>query len=278
MILSIEPETQNIEKGGISFILIDLKNIGGKDLEDISAEFSILNYTTNSEILKSLKWRENTILPIRINLPLDFPTGKYVGKIKIVSGEQEIKQDYEIQVFGSKEELINYRIERIEKNFEEINKRIELSKQAEIEVQDVILILEKVSANILLSKEYVSLKKYLLALNLLDKIEDDLENANYLLDMRNILESSFQTNFKKIMWIFVIFIILSVAIILLIFLKKFNILKKRNLLKKTIKKLEHMRKNKRFKENIGTLNEQYEQGYISEKTYHELKAKLDNGK
>jgi len=289
-ILNIFPPEFDIEKGGAGYVIIEVKNTGNRDLHSISAYFE--NMPEWFEIIREisiLKPGSTGYLLTKFNIPRDTEPKLYSTKIKLSSKENITEKTYKIEIFESKEKLIETRIKKIKQYIFDIELRAAGIGEEGGDIAEALRLIELANDLVTYAESYLNDKKLIEATEILGEARNQLEKADYLLSIAKPVETMIIQTIPQ--WVYLIFAVLIVISILSILLIKFSKQKKdiKNVKKKDFQysnlnlniKNEEKPENDTIKINeeknnsnlFETIEEQFRKGMISKRTYEELKKK-----
>ena len=287
IILDIDPNELEIERGGVAYLMVEMKNNLDWDLAKVSGSLVVDGVEIGvSGVLDLLPMGEKVVLPIKISIPDDFDSGFYSGVVRVWSGSIESSMDYEVAVFDSKDELLAHRKSRLEDRLENLRTRAVIADNDDFDVGVIFDSIQRINLDFDLFDERLKARKYLESLEYLGRIENDIETVEYELDGIVSVEKM-----PWLVWVLIAgILILLILIIWVLWIRTKKVLgqmKFEKLRRKYVRDQKPEIKNQKpeirnQKSEIGshrrdylkTLEEQYRYGYISKAAYDEAKEKL----
>ncbi len=285
VILDIDPDELEIERGGVVYLMVEMKNNLDWDLVKVAAELAVNGEVIGeSGVLDLLPMDEKVVLPVKVSVSEDYVSGFYSGEIRVYSGSVEAREAYQVNVFDSKDELLRYKKSRLEDRLENLRARTVVADNDGFDVGEIFDKIQGISLDFDLFGERLEARKYLESVEYLGKIEDDIESVEYELD--GII------SVVRLTWLIPVLVVGILILLLLIIwvlsikvrrvLNRVRFEKLRNRYNKKVKKRRRVvspnykrRKTVAMRESdyLKTLKEQYKYGYISKAAYDEARGK-----
>ena len=259
-VIKIIPEELLIERGGVRYIIIEVRNSGNQNLHEISVNVDKFKewFKTIKEI-EILEPEKTASLIGKFEIPYDTEKATYFVNLTVFSKEGTKKEEaYKLIVVESKKELLELRINKTKESLKKLeNKVAELAAEG-FDIEKGVKLLERAYDLISISERYTEEGRYLEATEMLEEARNLMEKASYELGI------SKKKEIKKIS-LFPIFLLIAITFLIFllifsgIFLKKFGFLK---------------RKPKKEEIPWEIIETQYREGRISKRTYEELKKRF----
>ncbi len=278
IILGVDPNELEIERGGVAYIMVEMKNNLDWDLESVSGVLSFDGVRVGgSGVLDVLPMGEKAILPIRIDIEKDFVSGFYNGELRIFSGDVESVLNYSVAIFDSKAELLSHRVSRLKNRIENLRVKTVQADENGFDVGVIFDFIQNISSDFDLLEVKLTDRMYLDSLRYLDDIENKIEKSEYELG-RIVDGDGYSWIGILVGFVILIFVILIIILIVRIryFLARFKFERLRRKYVKGVRKkrLPVRVAVKNDGDYLKTLREQYKYGYISKDTYDEARKKI----
>lgn len=284
-IANIYPEKLEVERGGIRYVTIEVKNKGNMNIEDVFVDIDGIPSTWFKRIgrISSISAGESAFQIIKFKIPDDAEIKTYNIKIKVSTLRAEDGREYKIIVYKTKEDLVKAMLEGTRELLKEIETR---TAQASLErnVTEVLRLIEEVNYLLDEAEGMIKVKNFVKAIVKIEDARNLLQKADYLLAKRE-RKMVILFPIHQLTWLFIV--IFVIALILKFYPKdksvdlraiKERVLEKRlpevkpKIEKGDIKEIIR-KKRSEIIELIKTLDEQYEKGMITREAYIELKEK-----
>ena len=243
VIVDVDPSELNIGRGDMVYVMVELKNNLNEEISDIDVDLIVEDFFNLTQSLGrySILPRDIIMVPIKVSIPQDFESGFYTGKLKVVANGETIEQNYQINIFDSKDELINHRVISLRAKLESLKGRIIQAKRNGVKVDALLAKVESVKLDFNLVDKSILARRFLDTLEYLDRIEDDIEEIEYELNSRDFGFGFFNMIYLLIAFSILILVV-SVIVLRIVFIRmkkkyEFGILKKRYLPKGRAKRV-----------------------------------------
>ena len=277
VVLGVDPDGLEIERGGVGYIMVEMKNNLDWDLDSVAGVLVVDGERVGaSGVLDVLPMGEKAVLPIRIDIGKDFVSGFYDGELKIFSGDVESVLNYSVAVFDSKAELLVHRKSRLEDRLENLRTRVVRADEDGFDVGGIFDAIQGISLDFDLLEVKLVDRRYLDSLRYLDDIENRIEESEYELG-RVVGNGGYS-------WVGVLIgvgVLILVILVVLLFIRVRGLLVRfrfERLRKRYVGKIRRRRSPVRKvvrkgddKDYLKTLREQYRYGYISKDAYDEAR-------
>ncbi|MCD6477832.1 MAG: hypothetical protein J7K87_02410 [Candidatus Aenigmarchaeota archaeon] len=274
-ILNIMPDELMVERGGIRYIIIEIKNTGTTPLHNITSYFENIS-TEWFESIKEIQTLDPGsvgYLITKFEIPENMTRGVYFSNLKIISDEALVEQQYEIEVFESKKELLKARIEKTRELIKDLEEKAGVIGSEGIDVSNPLRLLEKATNMVDVSEKYLNEGKLLEATESLDDARNTLEDVNYQLSSLKAPKIVFVVP----TWVYVfIVVVVATSLVTILIIRRSHIQNRMKLIK-SIEKMKEEEKMgvSKHSDILDMIKSQYEDGLISRKTYEELKKKYE---
>jgi len=286
VILDIDPDELEIERGGVSYLMVEMKNNLDWDLVGVEAELVVEGQKIGSSgVLDLLPMGEKVVLPVKVAVDKDYVSGFYSGVLRVYSGGVSSDMAYSVSVFDSKEELLEYRKSRLENRLDNLRARTVVADNEGFEVKVVFDSIQRMSLDFDLFDDRLKARKYLESVEYLERIENDIEEAEYELD--RIID---QDRFGWLAWVLIagiVFLLVLIIIVLIVKMRKvLNRMHFETLRRRYVRRRKRRVSGRRSsvaarklaggmdKDYLKTLREQYHYGYISKAAYDEARGRM----
>ncbi len=183
-ITKLYPENIMVERGGVRYLTVEVKNTGNQDLHDLTAFIdNVPGSWFKSASLNSLKEKETSTFLIKLDIPKDEVPSEVKGVVKVLSERTTAEKELSLQIFESKEELIQAIINKNKKTLEELE-LLATQKSKELDVSVALQSLEQANDLIQLSEKNLEDGNLIKAMNFIEEAENSLERASYILGVR----------------------------------------------------------------------------------------------
>ncbi|MEE8402157.1 MAG: hypothetical protein V3R93_00220, partial [Candidatus Hydrothermarchaeaceae archaeon] len=303
-IIELLPPEVNVERGGTTYLIVTVENLGGADVNDISVhvtgiseewfevikgEVPVLSSGESSDVIIQFKVPEN-ILAQTIMLTVQATNSSEV------SDERKVT----MRIFASRYDLVHFEIESVKKTMRNSEDR---ALRALKDGKNVSMVMEKlgeVNGEIRQAEDFLSKHEYQKALVHLNGARELLEHVNEILELLRVEEigpAPTETPAPRggistpvLTFILLVIAALAGAVVYLARERIFAVLKsgglptlkKPSLKKPKFKKIrpeilaksQHLKDDTRKVERLlDTMRGQYDNGLLSDRTYNELKKR-----
>ncbi|NIM46965.1 MAG: hypothetical protein GTN40_02280 [Candidatus Aenigmarchaeota archaeon] len=282
------PEEILIERGWTKYISISINNTGESDLYSvkvfIEGSFPDWFEFQNDEALV-IQMAEKIEFVSKISVPYDTPIGNNVFYLNIESDEINYKTDFVVRVFGTREDLLLYRIQKLKNDLNKLENEASSVEAGGINLTSAKIIFQQISSELKLAEGQVYNKMYTQVTESIREIERLFIKARFevsnppQIEVEEIKEFDI---FNKDVLFFssgVGIVVLLASLIYLI--RKFRRenkvrlpnLRLRELIieSKRLKELEE--EIEKTKESQDIIEEEYREKMLSEESYKELRLK-----
>ncbi|MDI6826689.1 MAG: NEW3 domain-containing protein [Candidatus Aenigmarchaeota archaeon] len=268
-ILNVFPDQLDVERGGIRYVVIEVKNVGNEDLHKVSVYFEgIPKWFEAIREISVLKPESVGYLLVKFDIPKDVEPKVYLAKLKVLAQEAEVEKSYKIEIFESKEKLLEAKIRKTKKAILELETRAARIGEEGGDITKALRLLETVNEFVVIAEDYLKEGKLMETTEALEESRNMLEEVSYLLSIAKPVK-------PKIIFIPMILIWFIIILIIGAFIITFLIKKKPKLRGRLRKVQKKEIEEKDVKELLKTIEEQYKAKIISKKTYEELKKKYE---
>jgi uncharacterized membrane protein len=276
------PDELGVEAGVSRIENIQIRNTGGGDVTNISVSVSGIDATwfeLGSTLIDKIKPNETKIIPLKIIAPSGI-SGEFVVKIKAESPDAKDQKLFNLMVFTSKKELIDFELARLKAKTDELEMRANQVRN-QFDVEEVLKLIGQIRVKITEAEGYLKDEKYDAALGSIYAGWDLYNRAAYLLET-----ATARVPFEIPWWlILVILVLIGIVVFLMVVLRKLSLnikvlLRGRYTEAKTIagivKKepvVDDLRMEKeKIERMLSLLETQYKQGIISKEAYEGLRS------
>ena len=296
-ITKLYPDKMLIERGGVRYLIVKVKNTGNQDLSDLTAYIDGIpsSWAVPAELSQLSKGKTSTFL-IKLNVPQNEKPREIKTFVKVVSDKVSAKKEFSIQVFQSKEELIKAVIDNTKNSLKELELKAAQIGQ-EYNITKVVENMEQANDLIQLSEKNLDDGNLIKAMNFIEEAKNTIERGNYLLASGRkekvvVYKFPFVQTATAVGGLLA-FALVGVLLILLVHgnysrSKEISSIKKvitptirveRGIKQKAINK-EKVKtfielKKSEIEDLMDTLQTQFQRGLISAQTYEELKKKYE---
>jgi ElaB/YqjD/DUF883 family membrane-anchored ribosome-binding protein len=286
------PEEVEIERGWLGYANIVINNTGATTLYNVSIDTKgiLADWVeTSPEKIELVVPTDTANFTMKISLPLNATSGNYLVTIKAMSNETSDEKNFTLRVFTSKAELIQYQLQTLEEQVEELERKTTNAENQGRNVTAVKSLLEEARKRIIDAEKYLNSKMYdeasLLVRNIKDilsQAKDELEVALSLKATPTILHMSKRWFYLLVVCVVAIFV-LAIYIIrktkpFVKFKESIPALRRVVLGKHVLVELE--KEKDKIEKMLNLIEAEYRKGIISKESYEELKnrnmEKLDD--
>jgi uncharacterized membrane protein len=276
------PDELGVEAGVSRILNLKIRNVGTADAANVSLSISGIDsnwFELGSTMIDRIKPNETKIIPFKIIVPSGI-TGEYIVKIKVDSPDSKDQKLFNLRVFTSKKELIDFELARLKAATDELEIKANQIRN-EFDVEEVLKLIEQIRVKIREAEGYLSDEKYDAALGSIYAGWELYNRAAYLLETAQA-KQPFEIPWWMILFILVL---LGIVIFLVVVLRKLSLnlkvlLRGRYTEAKTITGIvrkepviDDLRAEKeKIERMLSLLENQYKQGIISKEAYEGLKA------
>jgi hypothetical protein len=285
------PQEVGIETGFTKYPVVEVENTGGGTLKNVTLKITGVPSAwidVTPAVIDELRSGENATFSVKVTIPALTQGQEYQGVIRAEgSAGSELVSDeksFTIVVFTSRDQLVQWEIDRLKKALADFEGDVQDAKDAGKDVSEVLPLIDQIKEQISIAQDYLKEKRYDDALEAVYVGWTLLERARNLLAQAPFLEIISLLQFP--LWLLAILIILvAVIVVLVLFLKRlkgnFNQLfrsqapqMKRSVLVERITETKNVEKEKAKIQRILTLLEnEHKEGLISDKAYADLKRR-----
>jgi len=282
------PEEILIERGWTKYISISVNNSGESDLYNVKVfiEDSFPDWFEfqNSEALV-IQISEKIEFVSKISVPYDTPIGSYEFSLNINSNEINYKTDFTVRVFGTREDLLLYRIQSLNNDLNKLENEADKIEAGGLDLTAAREIFQEISSEINLAEEQVYNKMYTEVTESIRDIERLFIKARFevtnpsKIEIEEIKEISLSNKDILLFLSGIGIVILSVSLIYLVRkVRKENKVRLPNLrLRELIiesKRLKELEKEiEKVRESQKIIEDEYREEMISKESYEELRLK-----
>ena len=286
------PDDVGVEVGEPRYTTIKIRNTGTVDVRNISLSLSGIDsgwFELGFPAIDIIRPNETKIIPLKLIVPSGTKSGEFVAKIKAESGSSIVQKLFNLHVFTSRRELIEFELERLKAKTDELEQKANQIK-GEYDMEDVFKLIPEIRKKITETEDYLRDSKYDAALGSIYagwKLYDDAAD---------LLEKAQAKKAAELipMWLLIVIILMIGLILFLVVVLRKLSLNMRILLRgryteaKTVtgivKKepaVDILREERdKVQRMLALLETQYRQGIISKEAYDGLRssseAKLKN--
>jgi hypothetical protein len=277
------PEEVEIERGWLGYANIVINNTGAATLYNISIDTKgiLLDWVEISpEKIELLVPKNTAKFAMKISVPINAKSGNYPVTIKAMSNETSDEKTFILRVFASNAELIQYQIQTLEEQLEELEGKTADAENQGRNVTAVKSLLEEARKRIGDAENYLNSKMYDEASILVRNIKDLLSKAKYELEVAPSLKPT--PTILEILkyWFYLIVAFLVAIFVLIIYMirrtKPFVKFKesipalRRAVFGKHIS-AELQKEKDKIEKMLNLIEAEYRKGIISKESYEELK-------
>lgn len=281
--ISSYPEEVEIERGWLGYVNIVINNTGAATLNNISiyTKGIPLDWVEISpEKIELLVPTDTAKFTMKIAVPVNAKSGNYPVTIKAMSNETSDEKNFTLRVFASKAELIQYQLQTLEEQLEDLEGKTADAENQDKNVTAVKSLLEEARKRIGDAENYLNKNMYDEASILVINIKDLLSQAKYELEVAPSLKPTPTTLQILKRWFYLIVAFLVAIFVLIVYMirrtKPFVKVKesvpalRRAILGKHISAELQKEKNK-IEKMLNLIEAEYNKGIISKESYEELK-------
>jgi hypothetical protein len=279
-----------VERGSIKYASIKVRNTGGVDLKDVYLNvrgIPLSWFVVEPTVKEELGVNESTIFLIKFIVPTDAERGEYKVIITAFTKEARDEKVMTLLVFTSREELIQYELQKLKKELSELENATQIADLEGKDVREVVGVIAQVKKEIELAEQALEEKLYDESIAHIFNGFNLIEKGKYLLG----IAPSKKFRLPAIpLWVFVIAIVVVIPFFLIAFridwlrrklerITRPSVEEAREVAelvkeeKKEVKKDLLLREKERVERMLKLLENEYKQGIISEKAYKEVKER-----
>ncbi|MFH1249220.1 MAG: hypothetical protein V1660_03640 [archaeon] len=278
-IMNIFPSELLIERGGIAYVIMEVKNIHSSEIYKVSSMFGGIPFDWFDTIreIDMLEPGASGYIITKFKIPSDTQQNVYPSKLKVSAiGADDLAQDYNIEVFESKEELLNAKIKKARELLIVLETKSGEVAQEGGDVTNVFRLLERANSLVEISEKYLAEKRLIETMQSVEEASNVLEQARYELSIAKPIKSRIVSIIP--VWVYIIvgvFVITSsVTVVLLRHLFKKKIAEVAKIATdKIVEKNEESKAPPTSKDLIDMIRGQYESGHLSKEAYNELRKR-----
>ncbi|NIP40150.1 MAG: hypothetical protein GTN39_01370 [Candidatus Aenigmarchaeota archaeon] len=280
-----------IETGATKYLTVEVENTGGVGLQNVTLR--IVGIPTpwidiTPKVVGYLQRGNTSIFNVKLSMPSIAEPKEYFGTL-IAEGiarnnKTSDEKIFKIVVFTSREDLVRWEIERLEKALRDFEMDVEEAKGVGKDVSEITPLIDQIKERIDDAKDYLNKKMYDDALsavyvgwNLLERAKYQLSKAPFIQPLVTFIPP----------WLIVVLVILVLVIIILLFFVRkikgrvesiFKLqlprAKPRTVLVEKIEEKESLaREVASVRRVLNLLEREFKDGLISEKAYGNLKKR-----
>ena len=174
---SIIPSNINVEKGGVRYANIVVKNNGGKG--NISADITGLPKEWYEIIVTkpTLDQDESGTILVKFSVPDNADSGNYTALIRVSSDANYAEGSINIRAFDSAKSLFDALIQEVRDDI----KQLEAEIAGKRDVEEPLRLLERASALLKIAEDFANDNNFIRASESLTQAKNNIEQARYLL-------------------------------------------------------------------------------------------------
>ena len=281
--ISSYPEEVEIERGWLGYANIVINNTGATTLYNLSIDTKgiLLDWVEISPEKIELLVPTNTAkFVIKIAVPINAESGNYPVTIKAMSNDISDEKTFILRVFASEVELIQYQIQTLEEQLEDLEGKTADAENQGRNVTVIKSLLEEARKRIGDAENYVNNKMYDEASILVRNIKDLLSKAKYELEVAPSVKPTPTILQTLKRWFYLIVAFLVAIFVLIVYLirrtKHFVKFKesiptlRRAVFGKHIS-AELQKEKDKLEKMLNLIEAEYRKGIISKESYEELK-------
>jgi uncharacterized membrane protein len=283
-ISALYPEIIEMERGGIRYLTIEIKNNGNAELKNIYVDISGIPIDWFKRIgkIKDLAPGETTVQIIKFEVPDNAEIKTYEVKIKVSTERVHDEKTLQIVIYETRKDLLSSMIKSVRESIKEAEIR---AYQASLErnVTDVLKLMEETNYILNEAEEYLRLNNLVMCENKIQEAKNMIERANYELAKTPPKTVLLLPLGSVLVMVFFLLVITSI----LIFYPKGKASKRLEKLRKSITgevvskgvpgydEMQEtvLQRKSEIMDLLKTLEDQFKKGVISKETYLELKRK-----
>ena len=283
-ISALYPESIEVERGGVRYLTIEIKNNGNVELSDIYIEISGIpsNWFKKIGKIGTLAPGDVGIQIVKFEIPDNAEIKTYEAKIKVSTDRVQDERWIKITVYETRKDMLYSMIEKIRDKISELEKKA--YRLDVINITGVLELMEK--ANYILNEAEDCLKgeNILTCEKKIREAENMVERINYEIMKKRLKERVLLLPIGSVLAI--TFFLTLIMITLIFYPKRKAVNKKLNKIRKLITNefavetvgqdgIENvvLERRRELIDLLKTLDEQFKEGVISKETYVELKRK-----
>ncbi len=282
----------NVERGTEKYTTFTLKNTGEKILHNLTLDFSGIPfdwYSIEPSKVNNLKVGESTSFMVKFTPPSNTESREYPGKVRADSDEVSITQEFKLRVFSSKEELIQYEIDRVYGKIDGLRKKADDAQLVGKNVTEALSLLDESENQLGYAERYLDKRMYSNSLIVVNTIDNMLERADYIISTAKFSpiapqqKISITTEFPDWLLYLLLLIILMILLAVLYWMRQTKdierllVTKDSGQIKSAVMDSENLQaleaEKDRIKQFLRTLDREYENNLVSRESYEELKKK-----
>ena len=278
-----------IEKGWIRYISIDVDNTGDVYLNNVNVfvqgqKPSWFNVETNST---NIAPNQTASFLLKLYVPSDEENGKYYFTLNAASEEASASQEFSIEIYSSRTEMLLDQIESFRNKIAELRSEADDAEIRGRNVDSVKVYLTEASPLLEAASNDVSNNLLDSATEKIRNAEISIQKAEYDLSVAATVPIAEQAMPISFEWILIIVLsIIIISLFLWFFVLKKNVymrkipgkipgLKIKRMIKQETSKRKSSDDIKNLEEAASLLEEEYREGLISKESYEEMKTKYE---
>ncbi|MFH1409103.1 MAG: NEW3 domain-containing protein [Nanoarchaeota archaeon] len=280
-ILNVFPDELLLERGGVAYIIIEIRNTGDTDFFRINSVFEGIPREWWELIREVGDLKPNGIgyLITRVEVPIEADPKRYPSFIRIQTPGIEESMEYNVEIFESKEELLRARIRKLKELIITLETESAAVAQGGVDINPVLILLERSTRLLGVAESYLGEGRLIETTESVDEVQNLLEEARYRLS----LLSAPKTTIIEVIpfWVYVLVgLVIIITIISVLYFKGWVQAFRRSVSlrmmaeqKPVISKGESEFSDSKM---LATLKKHYDDGLISAESYKELRKKYKN--
>lgn len=284
------PQEIGIESGQTKYPTVTVKNTGNVTVYNVTLKFRRFPspwFEITPEKVDEIRKGEEATFSVKLSMPVSTEAKEYIGSlIAYAPNQTSDEKTVSITVFGSREELIEWEIERLKKALQELEVDVGSAKKMGKDVSEIEPLLDNIRNSIRDAERYLSEKRYDDSLEAVFVGWKFIDRARNLLSEAPFVEILLVTSFPP--WLIILLTVLICAVVFLFFFAKkmkkaaeelFKLQasgtpKPKTVTSEKIEEKESILKEKEKAQKVLNLVEkEHEEGIISEKAYNDLKSR-----
>jgi uncharacterized membrane protein len=184
-IVEFYPSEVHVERGGITYLVASVENLGGTTLTDISAEVSGIPeewYELIKGEVEVLESGNSSDVLIQIKIPQNVSAQLTTLTVKASSTETSYEKSLIMRIFSSREDLVYFEIESVKKTMRNSEDRSLRALNEGKNVSEVMKKIDEARMEIRQAENFLSQSEYENALGHLDSAREVLEHVNELME------------------------------------------------------------------------------------------------
>jgi hypothetical protein len=190
-IVEFYPSEVHVERGGVTYLVATVENLGGTTLSDITAEVSGIPeewYELVKGEVDVLESGDSSDVLIQIKIPQGVSAQMITLTVKASSTETSYERSLIMRIFSSREDLVYFEIESVKKTKRNAEDRALRALNDGKNVTEVMDKIDEVSLEIRQAENFLGQGEYEKALGRLDNARELLEHVNELMEFLRIEE------------------------------------------------------------------------------------------